>query len=224
LAPAGGVGTSSNMRCMSFVGPPCQRAPLQAPTNQDSCGEALVSCVPDSAHNSSAGPSDANRSQTYVRKQGSRTLGSVTNFEANRPRRLRRRSSVLLIAALLGLSSCGSSEYLVVGHTAAVPTQGVLEVEELDGGNVFVHLDLDYLPPPSRLDEAGKLYVVWFLADGKEPFRAGQMAYDPTAQGGRMSATFPARKFEVLITAERGPDAASPSEHVAVRQAVDMDE
>jgi len=123
------------------------------------------------------------------------------------------------------LPGCGGpDEYAIVGTARAAGADGLIQVEEIEGGNRLVTVELDHLPPPARLGEGMRAYVVWFVGNGQTPVKAGQLDYEEDARRGSMSATTPLSSFEVRVTAETNPNAASPSDVVVADRRVSEEE
>lgn len=128
-----------------------------------------------------------------------------------------------LLATLLSLAACGSNEYVVAGTERAAGADGTITIEELEGGNVLVNVTFENLPPPDRLGQGLTTYVVWFKPEGAGPSMAGALAYDADNRTGSMQATSPHSKLEVIVSAEKALNAASPSEFVVAKRAVNVD-
>ncbi|MCG8558082.1 MAG: hypothetical protein MJD61_22760 [Proteobacteria bacterium] len=135
------------------------------------------------------------------------------------------RLSLVMSLCLGGLCACGgSSEYQVLGSAKAAGADGIVEVEELEGGNVLATIHLEHLPPPGRIAEGASVYVVWFTGQGQQPIKAGTLAYDDDARTGHLVATSPLKAFEVKVTAENNAAVATPSEAVVVVKRVAVDD
>ena len=131
----------------------------------------------------------------------------------------------LLLPAALALAGCGGGPTYEVGGTSqAAGTDAVITADEIDGGNVEVTVDILHLPPPGRMGRGLTTYVVWFTAPEAPAQKAGVLDYDADDRRGRLRATTPERRFELRVTAERNRNVRSPSETVAVRQTVNVDE
>jgi hypothetical protein len=111
---------------------------------------------------------------------------------------------------------------VVIGTARAPSASGIVEADASgDGATVSVHLD--FLHPPSRLQEGLSSYVVWFVPPAGAPVRAGALRYDPEARTGDLTETAPFMEFMVKITAERDARPAAPSELVIATQNVSID-
>jgi hypothetical protein len=124
---------------------------------------------------------------------------------------------------VLGLAACGSNEFVVTGTERAAGADGTITVEELEGGNVLVNVNFENLPPPDRLGQGLTTYVVWFKPASAGPAMAGALAYDADNRTGAMQATSPHATLEVIVSAEKALNAASPSEFIVAKRAVTAD-
>lgn len=132
--------------------------------------------------------------------------------------------AALCIAALCILPACGADgRFVMIGTARAPSTSGIVEVDDIDGGSTLVNVHLEYLHPPTRLDQGYTTYVVWFEGNGQAPILAGTLAYDMHARTGDFSGTSPMQKFVVRITAEREATPSRPSEYVIATQTVAVD-
>lgn len=136
-----------------------------------------------------------------------------------------RPSCVGWIAALCFVAAaCGADgRFVMIGTARAPSTSGIVEVDDIDGGSTLVNVHLEYLHPPTRLEQGYTAYVVWFEGKGEAPIRAGTLGYDINARTGDFSGTSPMQKFVVKITAEREPTPGRPSAYVIATQAVAVD-
>ena len=136
-------------------------------------------------------------------------------------RKLSRTLSVLTLLATLLLAACGGpTVYALVGTPRSIGTDGRVEVEESEGGNYLVQVQVNHLPPPARLAEGLTTYVVWFIRDGVAPTLAGSLNFNEEERNGSMLATTPYSQFRVRVTAEETRDVASPSEFIIADQLV----
>ena len=136
-----------------------------------------------------------------------------------------RRAAWIAVLCLLA-NACGADgRFVMIGTARAPSTSGIVEVDDIDGGNTLVTVHLDYLHPPTRLEQGYSTYVVWFQGAGKEKIaiRAGTLAYDSDARTGDFSGTSPMQKFVVKITAEREASPSRPSDYVIATQQVTVD-
>jgi hypothetical protein len=138
---------------------------------------------------------------------------------------MRLRAIVLVLS--LGLpvlaTACGSDEFQVVGTPRAAGVDGTVTVEEIEGGNYLVLVEVEFLPPPERISEDATVYIVWIKPEDGAPVKAGRLGYDEDDRTGTLRATTPAADtFFVVITAEEDETANEPSEAVVVQREVSM--
>ena len=123
-----------------------------------------------------------------------------------------------LTLLVLGLFACGGpDEYVLTGTSRSNGTDGMMIVEDT-GGNQMVTVELEHLPPPNRISPQGRHYVVWIKPSSGIPQMAGQLDYDEDERVGRMTATSPHTRFELLVTVETSMNASSPSEIVVAKK------
>jgi hypothetical protein len=130
----------------------------------------------------------------------------------------------ILCAAMLGLcllSGCGGGTVNFTGNQRAIGADGEARWEEIAGGAILVELEMEHLPPPSRLGSGLTTYVVWFAPTGSQPSRAGTLEYDEDDRTGRMSATNATKQFQVIVSAERNLEAVSPGDYTIARFNID---
>mgnify|MGYP006999943502 CR=1 FL=1 len=136
-------------------------------------------------------------------------------------RKLSRPLSVLTLLASMLLAACGGpTVYALVGTARSIGTDGSVEVEEGEGGNYMVEVQVNHLPPPARLGEGLTTYVVWFIREGVAPTLAGSLNFNEEERNGRLIATTPYSQFRVRVTAEETRDVPSPSEYIVADQLV----
>ena len=112
---------------------------------------------------------------------------------------------------------------LVLGTAKAPSTSGIIELDDVDGGNTLVTVHMEHLHPPGRLDESFESYVVWFQGQGGQPVRAGELRYDPDKRTGDLAETATFTEFVVKITAEKTNNSSEPSKFVIATQEVRLD-
>ena len=124
----------------------------------------------------------------------------------------------------LWLVACGADgRYVMIGTARAPSASGVVEVDDIGGGNTQVAVHIEHLHPPGRLRDGLAHYVVWFVPKSGAPARGGALRFDPEARTGDLTATSPFMDFEVRVTAERENSPAAPSEHVIASQPITID-
>lgn len=131
----------------------------------------------------------------------------------------------LAIALVLAfaLPACGGpAEYAMTGTARSAGTDGVITVDEIEGGNLLATVRLEHLPPAERMGDGLTTYVVWFQEDGGTATKAGILGYDEDERTGIMRATTPGQnQLTVLVTAEVDREVASPSDIVIARRALE---
>ncbi|MEM9189584.1 MAG: hypothetical protein AAGF12_10445 [Myxococcota bacterium] len=126
-----------------------------------------------------------------------------------------------LATFVLTLTGCGGpDEYAVTGTDRAAGADGMVVVETIEGGNRMVRVDINHLPPPSRLGDGLATYVVWFRAPDNTSTMASALEYDEDERTGTATATTPMTQFTVVVTAERDTSIAEPGDIVVARQEV----
>ncbi|MDH5672790.1 MAG: hypothetical protein OEZ06_11610 [Myxococcales bacterium] len=152
---------------------------------------------------------------------------AFTRFDRSRRRSVVRSAPpgvlLLALAGPLGLGCGGADRHVILGGHRAPSTSGIIELDELDGGNTLVSIHMEHLHPPTRLADDLKVFVVWFEPPQGAPIRAGKLSYDPEARTGDLAETAPARALVVKITAERDEAASKPSEFLIASQSVSVD-
>jgi hypothetical protein len=130
-----------------------------------------------------------------------------------------RRFVFTLITAVALLSQAGYAEKKVeLQSTSAVPAaKGMAVVQHDRNGNVEVKLSVEHLAKPDQLSPAKQAYVVWIQPEGQSATNAGVLRVNNELKGDFRTNT-PAKKFDLLVTAEDSPTATSPSGTEIMRQ------
>jgi len=128
-----------------------------------------------------------------------------------------------LLAGFLLLACGADGRYVVIGTARAPSASGIVEVDDIGSGATQVAVHLEYLHPPSRLQEGLRSYVVWFVPPAGAPLRGGALRYDPEARTGDLTETAPFMEFMVKITAERDARPPTASNLVIATQNVSID-
>jgi hypothetical protein len=126
----------------------------------------------------------------------------------------------IVLLGLLLLVGCGPATYSVIGTERAVGADGKITVEEIEGENHLVTVELEHLPPPERLSNGLTIYVMWIVPDNQTPRMGSVLELDADDRTARARATTPTHRFEVRVTAERNANVVSPSEHVIIKQRI----
>ena len=131
-------------------------------------------------------------------------------------------SLILVAMTVTGLSmGCGSnSEFPLVGNSKVAGADGMVHLEEIEGGNRMVTIKMNHLPPPDRLGAGMKTYIVWFISADDTITKAGTLGFDPETREANMMATTPMHRFKLKITVEADPSVAEPTKSnvIAMRE------
>lgn len=127
----------------------------------------------------------------------------------------------LLAACVL---ACGAdTRFVMIGTARAPSTSGVIEVDDIDGGNTLVTVHLEHLHPPNRMGDGYSDYVVWVEPEGGASLWIGTLDYAPEARTGDFTGTSPASTFVVKITAEQEPHPPAPGDFIIASRNVKLD-
>lgn len=132
-------------------------------------------------------------------------------------------ASSLLGLALLA-TACGGPLKYQVPSSARAPGADAKIVADVakDQGQTQLTIDISNLPPPSRIVEKDKAYLVWYRKDEHATWsRIGGLKYDEGDRQGKMSGSVPETAFDLSVTAEADESPASPSPDVIVSQRVE---
>ncbi|HJL06736.1 MAG TPA: hypothetical protein RMH85_33550 [Polyangiaceae bacterium LLY-WYZ-15_(1-7)] len=129
----------------------------------------------------------------------------------------------LALALALAAACGGPAEYAVVGSPRATATDGILQLEEAEGGERLLTLVLDRLPPPADIAEGMTTYVAWLDPTEGEPTKLGALEYDAAAERGRLMATTALPAFTLRVTAEASAEVERPSDLLVARRRVAED-
>lgn len=118
----------------------------------------------------------------------------------------------IFLFAVLAVTGCNRpADYAVVGSTDVPSVHGEVRIEKIDRGQLLFTVQLDQLPPPSRIESGLTHYVLWFVVVGEDPQRQTALEYDAAALVGRASVPTSLRDFEMRVTAENTPEPNTPS-------------
>jgi hypothetical protein len=73
-----------------------------------------------------------------------------------------------------------------------------------------MELKVEHLAPPSNLQPAKQVYVVWVQAPGQQPENKGVLKVNENLEGSIKMIT-PYKSFDVFVTAEDTPSVTQPS-------------
>ena len=134
------------------------------------------------------------------------------------------RATCFLVSIVWLWPGCGSSpDYLLIGSARAPSADGIVEVDEIDGGKALITVHMERLPPPRHLGEGNTVYLVWFEGENGKTLKAGELAYKQETRTGDLMKTCPFSKFRLKITAEPKADAARPGGFIVAEQRISID-
>jgi hypothetical protein len=96
--------------------------------------------------------------------------------------------------------------------SGALPVpDGEIAVVETTTGNRRVDVDMINLPAAHRYDPRMSTFMLWIVPPGGDALPVGELRYDPSEGIARAQAITPYDDFRVIVTAETGADATTPS-------------
>ncbi|KIG11758.1 hypothetical protein DB30_02553 [Enhygromyxa salina] len=107
-------------------------------------------------------------------------------------------------------SGCKKQKYDVETTSPANAGQVQIVLSLDKTGNGKITFAFEHLPPPQRVDDSLKAYVVWGTADGKDPYKIGVLNYNAKKRSGTLEATFADDRLTVLVTLEEDPSVPAP--------------
>jgi len=120
-------------------------------------------------------------------------------------------------------SACGGPlTYKIAASPKAVGADGTLQATiHKDEHETKVVLNVEHLPPPSRVASDAKYFVVWGRRDANGTWqRVGNIAYSEGARSGVFKGSFPELEFDVEVSVERDDTVVSPSSDIILSQHV----
>lgn len=126
--------------------------------------------------------------------------------------------AVLLALSSFSLVGC-AAKYDIQAADPAQSSDVHILVAKTKTGGYQVDIDMEHLTPPDRLGDYSA-YIAWFIVEGEAPVKAGQIDYNEKKRNGLLTATTPARNFNVVITLEADGTATVPSATAVVDQRV----
>lgn len=127
---------------------------------------------------------------------------------------------LVALAILGGLSGC-ASRYKVDASAPTYAAQAKIKVKVNKTENQEMTLVIDHLAPPSRIDPSYKGYLVWIAPPGGAFTRVGLLDYDADKRRGKLVATTPHPRFDVLVSLEANRSASQPSSIVVLSKTVE---
>jgi hypothetical protein len=128
---------------------------------------------------------------------------------------------IATVAGLLG--ACGGPlKYKATSSDRAPGADASIKADvHEDQHQTDLVLDIDHLPPASRVDPDSTHYVAWYRRDGKETWtRIAGLEYEEKSREGTLHTAVPETAFDLWVTTERDLDAVSPSPNVVFSQRV----
>ena len=126
-----------------------------------------------------------------------------------------------LVFATVALASTGcASRYRVDAEPPTYAALAKIRVKVNRTDNREMHLDVLHLAPPARIDPGYRGYAVWINVPGHGISKAGILDYNERRRKGRIVATTPHPKFEVIVSLERDLTTSAPSQQVILRKIV----
>lgn len=133
------------------------------------------------------------------------------------------RSSIIVLGlsllVTLGLGCGGPTRYRAQGTPHSPGTDAELFVGKTDGAST-IDLQLEHLTDPARLTPGATQYVVWVVPEGGQPIYTGSLRWDRGAGTGRLRATTPYERFDLMVTAEPERVGAWPTGALVVERRV----
>lgn len=127
---------------------------------------------------------------------------------------------VLIVLA----AACGGPQYAFAGSPRVESSDGLVEVEEIEGGQRLVSLSIRHLPGAPSLGPELTTYVVWArVGDAESAVRLGELAYDEETREGTFVGTVSGEVFTLVITAEASATADAPSDVVVADRLIGED-
>jgi hypothetical protein len=125
----------------------------------------------------------------------------------------------LALALSFGAMGC-ASRYKVDAEAPTYAALAKIRVKVNKTDNREMHLDVLHLAPPARIDPTYRGYAVWINVPGHGITKAGMLDYSEKRRRGKIVATTPHPKFEVIVSLERDLGASAPSQDVILRKIV----
>ena len=123
---------------------------------------------------------------------------------------------ILAAALVVGVAGC-ASRYKLDAEAPTYAAQAKIRVKVNKTENREVDVVVEHLAPPQRIPGGYRGYSVWFRVPGHGVTKAGVLEYNEKRRRGKLEATTPHEKFEVLITLEQDTGAQAPGSLVIVR-------
>ena len=131
-----------------------------------------------------------------------------------------KRLSLAAVALMLLAPAGCANRYQMDANAPTYAAQAKIRVKVNKTGTRDVHLRLDHLAPPAKVEGGYRGYAVWFRVPGHGVTKAGTVDYDFKRRKGKLFATTPHAKFEVVVTLERDLSVQAPSANVIIQRVV----
>ncbi len=132
-----------------------------------------------------------------------------------------RRTPALLLSCLFALALPGcASRYKMDAEAPTYAAKAKIKVKVNKTDNRELKVTVDHLAPPARIDASLRQYVVWIAVPGHGVTKAGVLDYNEKRRRGKLTATTPHAKFEVMVTIESDPMVSQPSSRLVLRKLV----
>jgi hypothetical protein len=93
---------------------------------------------------------------------------------------------------------------------------GNIHTDQDSNGNVRLKIDVKHLADPSKLVPPHHTYVAWVQPNGGQPQPVGEIHVNDKEEGS-LTATTPAKSFDVFVTAEDTPNPTAPTGPVVLK-------
>ncbi len=129
-------------------------------------------------------------------------------------------TSLLALGMFTAVSTGCASNYKLDAKAPTHAAHAKLRVKVNRDDLRELKVTVDHLAPPHRLGAQYKAYAVWIRVPGHGVTKVGLLDYNENRRRGKIDATTPFNKFEVLITLETNPSTPMPSNDVIVTKIV----
>lgn len=128
--------------------------------------------------------------------------------------------AVALGAWMLAACGGGAAQYSATGQDPARGANADVQLRQSPAGNRMVNLNVQWLPPPERLDPTANAYGVWIVPEFGQPIPAGLLEYNEGARSGTLAIVTPHDRFRILVTPQNRDQLDRPGEVVVIEQDV----
>lgn len=135
------------------------------------------------------------------------------NISTTGQRRLLLVSAIaLLCGSAFGCGIFGGGSKQAMRASPSIPSsEGTVESEVDDNGNVRLAVEVTRLPHPSKVNPGATVYVVWITPGSAVVQNAGTLVVDDDLKG-KLETVTPYKSFQLTVTPEASP-AGSHSTH-----------